>query len=70
MQNALTTAHHAAMMLWQPSASTQSIYRLSAHTQTDGHTKVKTVYPPVSLLSLGRYNEHFNGILMLSFPLN
>jgi len=27
------------------------------HTHTDTHTKVKTVYPPVSLHSLGGYNK-------------
>jgi len=27
------------------------------YTHTDTHTKVKTVYPPVSLHSLGRYNN-------------
>jgi len=27
-----------------------------AQTHTDRHTKVKTVYPPVSLHSLGGYN--------------
>ena len=39
---------------------------LSAHRhtqtdrQTDGQTKVKTVYPPVSLRSLGAYNKENN----------
>ena len=31
--------------------------RLSAHRHTHRHTKVKTVYPPVSLRSLGGYNN-------------
>jgi len=30
---------------------------MSTHGHTDTHTKVKTVYPPVSLHSLGRYNK-------------
>ena len=30
---------------------------LSAHTQTHRHTEVKTVYRPVSLRSLGGYNN-------------
>jgi len=30
---------------------------LSVHRWTDGHTKVKTVYPPVSLHSLGGCNN-------------
>jgi len=33
-QNRFTAARRAAMTLWRPSASTQSIYRLSAHRQT------------------------------------
>jgi len=31
---------------------------LSAHRHTDRQTKVKTVYPPVSLCSLGGYNKN------------
>jgi len=30
---------------------------LSAHRHTDRHSRVKTVYPPVSLRSLGGYNK-------------
>jgi len=33
---------------------------LSAHTHTDTQTKVKTVYPPVSLRSLGGYNYEYS----------
>ena len=57
-QNGFTAARRAAMTSWRPSASMQSIYRLSA--DTDRQKKVKTVYPPVSLRSLGGYNKKRN----------
>jgi len=33
MQNGFTTARRSAMTSWQPSASTQSIYRVRTDTQ-------------------------------------
>ena len=40
-----------------------------AHRQTHRHTKVKTVYPPVSLRSLGGYN-YINVIVMSAYDLH
>jgi len=43
--------------LRQGKASAQSATDRQTDRQSDRHTKVKTLYPPVSLRSLGGYNE-------------
>jgi len=47
--------------LWEGQTETAEDWSAHRHTDTDTHrdrpTKVKTVYPPVSLHSLGGYND-------------
>ena len=37
------------------------VMMITAHRQTHRHTETKTVYPPVSLRSLGGYNNNILG---------
>jgi len=42
--------------LWEGQTLLKTGLSAHRHTQTVRHTKLKTVYPPVSLRSLGGYN--------------
>jgi len=53
-------AKQGLLPLASAAASLPSPYDwVRAHRQTDRHTKVKTVYPPVSLRSLGGYKNYY-----------
>jgi len=53
----MSCTREMADVLWEGHTLLKTGLSAHRHAHTDRQTKVKTVYPPVSLRSLGGYNE-------------